>query len=185
MKLSLGTVFALLALPLAATAAALPGATHGTEEIQPAEQLNINSVPQNGNLVNTTTDVQELAARSPMNCTIHLQWTTNWPAAAYRRYRVEAWADQGDWIQSPFEMLDWWCYFFRRYTTETGRYGGRVSRWCLDNPQCKIDDENHAFAELSTFEGAHGHWIYTSIHQEVANAWRERMMYKCDVHSSF
>lgn len=88
MKFTLATALAVLAIPMAATAVAIPEAL----DLDPA--------------------AAHLGARSPADCTIHMKWTDNWGEAGFRRYRVHAWAEQGKLSANTSTMLQMWCATF-------------------------------------------------------------------------
>jgi len=136
MKFTLGAALAILALPMAVTAAAVPdtaesktaapepavttvvNGSDGEEGAWPAEQINRNYTFSPGTVyvdqgtpINET-EVAALASRSPQNCGIHVWWTNNWHEAGYRRYRIEASAYQGQFHATTFWMLDRWCSYF-------------------------------------------------------------------------
>jgi len=54
-----------------------------------------------------------------------------------------------------------------------------------NNPQCNIVGQNEAYADVSSFEGSHGHDLYVELNQLTVNSWRDWAQYNCDVDSSF
>ncbi|KAK0622472.1 hypothetical protein B0T14DRAFT_563921 [Immersiella caudata] len=117
-----------------------------------------------------------LTARA--TCALHTQWEPSWRDGGYDRYRVRAWAegysDAAGWHGTRI-MLEKWCQSFRNVA---GHYGAG-----LENPQCWLENDNLAYADISTFIGSHGHDLYKGMHQETVNQWRDWSKYTCDVDS--
>jgi hypothetical protein len=84
MKLSLGAIVAILA----------PAIVMGA----PIEA----SAPDNNTVIQ----------RSPLDCVLGAQWTANWGDGGWRRYRVEADAQQGRFQYTQQQMLQVWCSYF-------------------------------------------------------------------------
>ncbi|KAF5003259.1 hypothetical protein FDECE_10159 [Fusarium decemcellulare] len=145
-------VYAILALPAAVTATAVPVAN-------PAE----------------VADAAEAPALLKRNCVLNAWWESNWRDGGYQRYRVKGFAGTGGSQSSTRAMLEEWCKIFR---SEAG------SRNDMINPQCWLDNDNLAFADVSTFIGENGLNQYRDVNQRAVNAWRD-WSGGCDVNSRF
>ena len=85
----------LLSLMATATAAAVPA---------PVPEADVTFLPDTAN----ATAIDEGLVLPRANCVLRVRWVKNWSEAAWRRYRVKAWAEVGGSQKSKKDMLSMW-----------------------------------------------------------------------------
>ncbi|EUC31147.1 hypothetical protein COCVIDRAFT_14622 [Bipolaris victoriae FI3] len=151
MKTPSVAVIACLLSPLLAAAVAIPESTERADiEVRTADPARIENVE----------NVEKRA-----DCWIRANWYNNWPSGGFRRYgvRLEAGPDN-----RRRDLLNLFCAILQG--------NGKPN---INNKACYSEPDGSFKADITTFEGSHGHDLYLDFFQQNFNDWRGTT--NCDV----
>ncbi|EOA83086.1 hypothetical protein ACJQWK_00573 [Exserohilum turcicum] len=99
------------------------------------------------------------------DCWIRANWYNNWPSGGFRRYgvRLDAGPDS-----RRRDLLNIFCAILQGNNKQN-----------INNKACYAEPDGTFKADITTFEGSHGHDLYLDFFQQNFNDWRGRT--NCDV----
>ncbi|KAH7559907.1 hypothetical protein BM1_03541 [Bipolaris maydis] len=150
MKTPSVAVIACLLSPLLAAAVAIPESTERADvEVRSADVAQVENVE----------NVEKRA-----DCWIRANWYNNWLSGGFRRYgvRLEAGPDS-----RRQDLLNLFCAILQGNAKPN-----------INNKACYSEPDGSFKADITTFEGSHGHGLYLDFFQQNFNDWRRRT--NCD-----
>ncbi|EMD86843.1 hypothetical protein COCHEDRAFT_1034086 [Bipolaris maydis C5] len=157
MKTPSVAVIACLLSPLLAAAVAIPESTERAD----VEVRSILTRPAAD--VAQVENVENVEKRA--DCWIRANWYNNWLSGGFRRYgvRLEAGPDS-----RRQDLLNLFCAILQGNAKPN-----------INNKACYSEPDGSFKADITTFEGSHGHGLYLDFFQQNFNDWRRRT--NCDV----